>query len=145
MDQSINDPPVPIPRASVRRLMFALGLACTALGIVGIILPVMPGTVFLLIAAWAFSRSSARLHAWLFHHPRFGRSIQNWHYHRVIPIRAKILAISMMSGSFAYVAITFSEHWIVPALVGAVVVPVAIWVATRASQIRAVPAQSPSR
>ncbi|MFP6705274.1 MAG: DUF454 family protein [Alphaproteobacteria bacterium] len=58
---------------AMRLTMLALGLACTALGIFGIILPVMPGTMFLLIAAWAFSRSSKPLHLWLHNDTRFGR------------------------------------------------------------------------
>ncbi len=121
---------------SMRYLMLALGLVCTALGIVGIILPVMPGTVFLLIAVWAFSRSSEKLHLWLYYHPRFGQTIRAWHQYRVIPFRAKVLAVTMMAGSFAYVATTVNHNWIVPVLVGATLAPVAIWIATRPSQAR---------
>ncbi|MFP6774124.1 MAG: YbaN family protein [Alphaproteobacteria bacterium] len=119
---------------SMQLAMLALGLVCTALGIIGIILPVMPGTVFLLIAAWAFSRSSERLHLWLYNHPRFGRVIQDWHQYRAIPIRAKVLAIKMMGASFTYVALTLNQNMIVPVLVGATLAPVAIWIATRPSQ-----------
>ncbi len=72
----------PVLGRSARYLMLLLGLVCTAVGIAGLILPLLPGTVFLLIAAWAFSRSSERLHLWLFHHPRFGRTIRDWHYYR---------------------------------------------------------------
>jgi uncharacterized protein len=136
-DQPIEGAQPRMPGASMRRLMLGLGLVCTALGIVGLILPVMPGTLFLLIAAWAFSRSSERLHQWLYHHPRFGRTIREWYAHGVIPLRAKILAITMMAGSFAYVAVTLNENWIVPVLVGGTLVPVAIWIATRPSRARA--------
>ncbi len=118
---------------STRHLMLALGLVCTAVGIAGLILPLLPGTVFLLIAAWAFSRSSERLHQWLFHHPRFGRTIRDWHYYRAIPTGAKLLAVTMMSGSFIYVAITYSDDWLITVLVGATLAPVAIWIATRPS------------
>ncbi|MFP6695911.1 MAG: YbaN family protein [Alphaproteobacteria bacterium] len=117
----------------MRLTMLALGLDCTALGIIGIILPVMPGTVFLLIAAWAFSRSSKRLHLWLHNHLRFGRVLQDWHQYRAIPVRAKVLAILMMGASFTYVAMTLNQNMIVPILVGAALAPVAIWIATRPS------------
>ncbi|NQV60805.1 MAG: YbaN family protein [Alphaproteobacteria bacterium] len=130
-DQPIAEAQPRVPSTSMRRLMLALGLVCTALGIIGIILPIMPGTVFLLIAAWAFSRSSERLHLWLFQHPRFGRTIREWHLYGVIPARAKVLAITMMAGSFAYVAMTLNDNWIIPALVGGTLVPVAIWIASR--------------
>jgi uncharacterized membrane protein YbaN (DUF454 family) len=125
--------PMVSTRKTVRYSMMALGLVCTVLGIIGIILPVMPGTVFLLIAAWAFSRSSERLHLWLYYHPRFGQTIRDWHLHRVIPVRGKLLAITMMAMSFAYVAVSQSPNWLVPALVGATLLPVAIWIATRPS------------
>jgi len=108
---------------------------CTALGIAGIILPLMPGTVFLLIAVWAFSRSSERLHLWLFHHPRFGRSIRAWYLYGVIPVPSKVLAIAMMAGSFAYVVVAHGDNWIVPALTGGTLATVAIWIATRPSRV----------
>lgn len=56
----------------VRHGLMALGWVCVALGIAGLFLPVMPTTVFLLIAAWAFSHSSHRFHRWLYDHPRLG-------------------------------------------------------------------------
>ena len=115
--------------------LIGLGCACTALGVAGLFLPVMPGTVFLLIAAWAFSRSSERLHLWLYNHPRFGRSIRDWHRHGLIPLRAKVLAIAMMTASFAYVAATASDGWWLPFVLGAALAPVAVWIATRPSRI----------
>jgi uncharacterized protein len=133
----IQDPVPPALCKSMRLFMLALGILCTGLGIVGIILPVMPGTVFLLIAAWAFSRSSERLHLWLYHHPRFGRTIRNWHQYRAIPIKAKIMAVTMMAGSFIYILVTLNQNWMLPVLIGALLVPVAIWIVTRPSLVRA--------
>ena len=52
--------------------MLALGFVATGVGIAGVILPGLPGTVFLIIGLWAFSRSSERFQMWLFNHPRFG-------------------------------------------------------------------------
>jgi len=62
----------PPPPAPVRWLLLALALLSLATGIVGIFLPGLPTTVFILIAAWAAARSSPRLHAWLWRHKLFG-------------------------------------------------------------------------
>ena len=117
----------------MRYVMLGLGLVCTLIGVAGVILPGLPGTVFLLIAVWAFSRSSERLHVWLFDHPRFGRPIRDWHQHRVIPRKAKVLAVTMMAGSFITVLVSNSGTALLPVVVGGVLFPTALWIATRRS------------
>ncbi|MCH7711002.1 MAG: YbaN family protein, partial [Proteobacteria bacterium] len=87
--------------APVRYGLMALGWVNIGLGVLGMFLPVMPATVFLLIALWAFSRSSRRFHRWLYTHPTQGRTLRDWHSHRVIPLRVKILAVSMMTVSLS--------------------------------------------
>ena len=77
----------------------ALGVICVGLGIVGAFLPVMPTTVFMLIAVWAFSKSSARLERWLLEHPRFGPRILEWRAHRTIPLPVKLTAWGSMAAS----------------------------------------------
>lgn len=120
--------------APARYGLIGLGCVCTGLGIAGLLLPVLPGTVFLLIAAWAFSRSSERLHLWLYHHPRFGRTIRGWHDHGLIPRKAKVLAIVMMTASVAYVAAATAEGWELPVILAMILAPVALWIATRPSR-----------
>jgi len=80
----------------------ALGLLSTALGIVGALLPVMPTTCFMLLALWAFSKSSPRLYGWLWHHKHFGAPLRRWQEHRCIPIEAKVAAILSMTGSLLF-------------------------------------------
>ena len=58
--------------------MAALGCLCVILGVVGIFLPLLPTTPFLLLAAWLFSRSSTRFHNWLINHPKLGSFITAW-------------------------------------------------------------------
>jgi uncharacterized membrane protein YbaN (DUF454 family) len=84
-----------------RWLYLALGIVFTGLGIVGAFLPLLPTTVFLILAAGCFARSSPRLEAWILGHPRFGPLVSNWRAHGVIPPRAKALACGGMAVGFA--------------------------------------------
>ncbi|VAW74625.1 Hypothetical protein DUF454, partial [hydrothermal vent metagenome] len=76
----------------MKALYFVLGISFFSLGAVGAVLPGLPTTVFMLLALWAFSRSSKRFHDWLYHHPLFGPSLQQWHEHQIIPKNAKIFS-----------------------------------------------------
>jgi uncharacterized protein len=80
----------------MRFFYLACGIACVVLGFVGIFVPFLPTTPFILLAAFFFSKGSTRLHQWLIHHPRFGQMIQDWETHRVIRPRAKLLASIMI-------------------------------------------------
>lgn len=73
------------------------GLAALGLGIVGIVLPVLPTTPLVLVAAWFFARSSPRLHRRLLEHPRFGPLVRDWEAHGVIRLRAKLLATAVIA------------------------------------------------
>lgn len=84
---------------SQRLLWLAAGLLSLLAGIVGIFLPLLPTTPFVLLAAFCFSRGSARLEAWLVQHPRFGPMVAAWRRNRAVPLRAKQLATVMMAVS----------------------------------------------
>jgi uncharacterized membrane protein YbaN (DUF454 family) len=117
------------PRWS-KPLYLLLGLVALGVGIVGIALPLIPTTGPLLIAAFAFARSSDRLHDWLINHPRFGRFIADFQSGRGIPLKTKITAVVAMTLAFGY-----SIIWVVPSLalqliVGAIGVW-AIWYVVR--------------
>ena len=79
--------------------LLATGWFFVAVGAIGVVVPVLPTTPFLLISLWAFSQSSERFHAWLFNHRYFGPPLQAWEKHGVIPLRAKIVALSTMAVS----------------------------------------------
>ncbi len=70
-----------------------MGLTSVAIGAVGVVLPLLPTTPFLLIAAFAFARSSARLNNWLREHRSFGPLINNWHRDGSIDRKEKRIAI----------------------------------------------------
>jgi len=126
---------VGLANCSFRWMLAVFGWAMVGLGLIGVVVPGMPTTIFLLIALWAFSKSSKRFHAWLWTHPRFGPPLRAWREHKVIPRRAKILAVTMMTASFVYVAVFVAESWVPPALLAAVMAPAAAYIVGRASEI----------
>ena len=79
------------PKA-IRWIYLCAGWICTGLGILGAFLPVLPTTPFLLVALWAFSNSSPRLKEWLYHHPRYGETLQDWFEHGTIGVGVKVVA-----------------------------------------------------
>ena len=84
-----------------RTFWFIVGCLALVCGIAGAVLPLLPTTPFLLVATFAFARSSPRLHAWLIEHPRFGPPINNWHTQRAISRKAKLTAVAVMVATFA--------------------------------------------
>ncbi|MDB5898182.1 MAG: hypothetical protein JWP22_794 [Ramlibacter sp.] len=127
-----TDPPAAPPTlpAPARWLLMALAWVCVALGVVGILVPVVPTVPFLLVAAWAASRSSPRLHRRLYTDPRFGRLLLEWDRHRVVPRLAKWAAAGMMALSLGFLLATIPAGWIyaVPAVAAAMLLVLAwLW------------------
>jgi len=135
LSSAMTSEPPPSPRPSkgnrlTRPLFFVAGLAFVGLGILGYILPVMPGTIFLILAAGCFARSSSKLEAWIENHPKYGPTVVAWRRHGAIPRKAKYLSIGMMTASFILVSIAHPPalwFW----LTGAVLLACALFVATR--------------
>lgn len=84
----------------MRIFYFSLGWVMVGLGVLGLILPLMPGAVFLIIAAWCFARSSPRLETWLLEHPKLGKPLRDWRAAGAIPRSAKIIACAGMTMGF---------------------------------------------
>jgi|TARA_B110000014_G_scaffold263046_1_gene258627 uncharacterized membrane protein YbaN (DUF454 family) len=82
-------------------VFFSIGILSLSLGYIGIVVPGLPTTVFILIAAWAFSKCSEKFTFWLENHRIFGPIILNWNTYRGLSRRAKKLAISMIISTFA--------------------------------------------
>lgn len=95
---SIAMPPIdPSSMRSTDRLVWlAVGWVCVGVGALGVVLPLLPTTPFLILAAAAFGRSSPRLRSWLLKHATLGPMIQAWEKHGAIPRRAKHLAYAVM-------------------------------------------------
>lgn len=111
-----------------RQSYLALGWICVCLGMVGVFLPVMPTTVFVLVAAWAFARSSPALHQWLREHPRFGEALIAWEDHHAIPRRAKRMALLMLAASYAFTAWLLGPLATASIIAGVCIVGVAIYI-----------------
>ncbi len=79
-----------------KALLISAGIVSVGLGVLGIFLPLLPTTVFLLIAAACFARSSDRLYNWLLNHKWFGAYIKNWREHKALPRRTKIVILMVL-------------------------------------------------
>lgn len=113
---------------------FCLGWLMMAFGVIGAFVPLMPTTIFLILAAWFFARSSPRLEAWLLGHSHFGPTLVAWNESGAIPLRGKVAACLGM-------AIGFALFWMGvhpgPWLAGAVsvfLIASALYVVTRPTQ-----------
>ena len=95
----------------MRYILTLLGLISLGLGILGAFLPVLPTTPLLLLSAALFLRGNRRLYDWLMNHPKLGVYISNFMKHKVIPLRVKIVAVSMLWITLLYCAIWVAGHW----------------------------------
>ena len=87
----------------LRALLFICGGFALLTGVIGIFLPLLPTTPFILLAAACFARSSPRFHAWIIQHPTFGPIQRAWKESRAIPRKAKRTATLMMALSTAWI------------------------------------------
>ncbi len=107
-----------------------LGCVCVAVGAIGAFVPLLPTTLFLILALACFTRGSPRLAAKLLAHPRFGPALSAWQRHGAISRRAKALAVSAMVVATVIAALSI-EGWSVPMFLGAILLCVGCYVVTR--------------
>lgn len=124
-------------RRGVSRLMrgvfLLLGLGFVALGFIGIFLPVLPTTPFLILAAACFARSSSRLENWLLQHRHFGPLLRDWRARGAIPRKAKWMALGGMA--FGFAMFWFGSHpgWPLTAAVALLMLSGLLYVFSRPS------------
>ena len=107
-----------------------MGLTAFAIGAVGVVLPLLPTTPFLLVAAFAFARSSTRLNRWLREHPLFGSLISNWHRDGSIDRKMKRNAIIVIVVTPVITWLVGAPLWIIACQV-VVLGTVAVFILTR--------------
>ncbi|MDD4921550.1 MAG: YbaN family protein [Bacteroidales bacterium] len=99
-----------------------LGSLSLILGIVGIFVPVLPTTPFLLLSAALYFKGSKKLYNWLMGHPRLGPYISNFRIYKAIPLKAKICSISLLWLTILFSAIfVVSVFWVKVLLIGVAV------------------------
>ena len=90
-------------------ILIGLGWLCVGLGFIGIFVPGIPTTIFLIIALWAFAKSSEKFHKWLLNHNRFGPILNNWQKHKVVPKRAKVWMVLLQISAVLLVHILINN------------------------------------
>jgi hypothetical protein len=114
-----------------RYLYFSLGCLMVALGAIGAVLPLMPTTIFLILAAGFFARSSPAWERWLLDHPRFGHPLRSWREQGAISPQSKLMACIGMSIGFAvFYAGAHPDLWL-GVSVAAVMLASAVYVVSR--------------
>lgn len=89
----------------MRRLYTGFGLISLSLGVIGVFLPLLPTTPFILLSGFLFARGNEKLNIWLRNHKMFGQIIKDYHEDKSIPLHAKILALTLMWASILYATI----------------------------------------
>ena len=115
-----------LTRLATLVLWRSLAAACLLLGVVGVFLPLLPTTPFLLLAAWAAGKGWPQLEIWLLAHPRLGPPIRRWRDHRAVPRAAKWMASAGMAASAALLAASPAPT-AVKLAVAAVLAAIAVW------------------
>ena len=112
---------------NVRRgLWIALAYVALGLGLLGVFLPGLPTTPFILVAAWAAAKGSRRLHEWLLAHRAFGPMVRDWQARGAVSRKAKRLATAMMALCAVIMFATAPKWWMAATGTG-IMTLVAIW------------------
>ena len=91
-------------------ILTVLGFLSLGLAILGVFLPVLPTTPLLLLAAALFLKGNKRWHEWLMNHPKFGPYIENFTVHKAIPLKVKVVSVTMVWITLLNCAIFVAEH-----------------------------------
>ena len=95
----------------MRIFLIIVGCVSLALGILGIFLPMLPTTPFLLLSAAAWVKASPSLYEWLINHKVLGEYIRNYREHRAIPLRVKIISVSLVWLPIGYCIFAVVDEW----------------------------------
>lgn len=120
--------PASVHRSRWMRVLFLIaGSICVALGVIGLFLPLLPTTPFLLLAAACYARGSRRFYDWLLANRTFGPLIHEWRTHRSIPYKTKLSAIALMSATLGISIVFFVRPLWLKLLLVAMGLALAVW------------------
>jgi uncharacterized membrane protein YbaN (DUF454 family) len=119
------------PRSLLRGAWLALGIALAALGIIGALLPLLPTTIFLILATGCFVRSSPRLEAWLLNHPRFGPGLRAWRAEGAISVWSKAAACCGIAAGYGLFWLGARPGFSLVLIVGGALAACALYILTR--------------
>lgn len=122
------------PSRAVRIALVAAGTIFVALGIAGIVVPVLPTTPFLLLAAACYARASTRFYGALVRSRLFGPAILEWRRHRSVPRRTKAVAIALMAATFGASIVFAVEHPYARTGLAVLGLALAMWIASLPSR-----------
>lgn len=111
----------------MKYVLLILGCLALACGIVGIFVPLLPTTPFLLLAAALFFRSSPRAYAWLLNHKHLGSYIRDFRENHSMPLRAKVVALSLLWLTSLHCFFLILDHWALKTLMATVAIGVTIY------------------
>jgi len=114
----------------LRMAYTGLAAVTLSLGVIGLFLPVLPTTPFVLVAAWAASKGSPRLHQWLYRHPKIGPLLDAWDKRGAVPRTGKWLACLGMTGSWIMMLV-MGFGWLLLGFMAALFVAVSAFILTR--------------
>lgn len=131
MSKHITTAPKTKKQKIIRWLLLAAGTICLVLGAIGIVLPILPTTPFLLLSAACYLRSSERMHKWLLGNRWFGEYIKNYQAGRGIPMKTKLFALTIL-----WATILFSTFFIVDEILVVQIILLAVAAGVTAHLVR---------
>ncbi len=123
-----QDKVIEMPDSFIKWVLLVLGTLFVGLGILGIFLPLLPTTPFLLLAAACYARSSKRFYNWLLNNKWFGKYIKNYREGKGVPIKVKIMAISLLSITTIFSSLFVIKNLYVSIVLMSIAVIVAIYI-----------------
>ena len=112
----------------IRYVYVVLGILFCVLGVIGIFVPLLPTTPFLLLSAALFFRSSPRLYHLLLNHPQLGPYIRNFREHKAIPLRIKIISVSLVWLTILHAVFFLLDYWILEFLLLILAVCISVYI-----------------
>lgn len=122
----------------IRILYIFMGTMSVGLGIAGILLPVLPATPFMLLAAWCYARSSPRLRRWLVSHPVFGAPIRDFRDDRPLP-RGRLISILAILWASIGLSVLIVDPLLLKLLLPAIAASVTTWLLVRQTRLARTP------